>query len=168
MSHGLLTRRSALAALTGAIVAAAGPVAAAPRTTIFRAITVDVAPLLALGSRQSAELVRRELQRALAYEFAGRVTGRAGAPTLVVRITSVSLAGWAGSGGARGRGSFDTDYMEGEALIVTAAGRAAAARVPMLAALPASRAGAWYLPDIDERRIASISGHFAGWLARKV
>ena len=168
MFPSLLTRRAAVAALGGAFAAVAGAAAAAPRAGTFRAITIDVAPLAARGSRQVAELVRRELARVLPQEFAGRITGASGAPTLVVRVTSLSLAGWAGGGGVRGRGTFDTDYLEGEALIVPAAGRAGTARVPILSAVPASSSGAWYLPDIEERRIAYIAAHFAGWLARKV
>lgn len=165
------TRRAALAALGSAAAAVAvGPAAAQSAT--FRAITVDTAPLAALGARRDAAMIKQLLQRALPAAFAGRVTGARNAPTLVVRITALSLASFTGDsgggGGGGGGGTVSTDYLEGEALVVPAGGRVAVQRVPMLSAVPSASAGAWYTPDNEARRIAYITAHFAGWLARKV
>ncbi|ALK08663.1 hypothetical protein [Blastochloris viridis] len=165
-----LTRRAALVAVGGALVAAAAPAAAQSAAT-FRAITVDTAPLANLGARRDAELIRRLLQQELPAAFAGRITGARSAPTLLVRITALSLASYAGQGGGGSGGggaTVDTDYLEGEALVMPAGSRTAILRVPMLSAVPSSSAGAWYQPDNEQRRIAYITSHFAGWLAKKV
>ncbi|KAA5602579.1 hypothetical protein [Blastochloris sulfoviridis] len=167
------TRRAVLAALSGALAAlpALARPAAAQGATTFRAITIDTSPLARLGDPRDAELIRRNLSRELPAAFAGRVTGARGAPTLVVRITSLSLGSYTGtaSGGGGGGGStVDTDYLEGEALVVPAGSKTPSARVPMLSAVPSASAGAWYLPDNEERRIAYISSFFAGWLAKRV
>ena len=163
-----LTRRAALAALGGALAAlpALGRPAAAQTGATFRAINIDTTQLVG----RDAVLVRRNLARDLPAAFAGRITGARGAPTLLVRITSLSLGSYTGSasGGGSGGSTVDTDYMEGEALIVPAGGKTPTARVPMLAAVPSASAGAWYLPDNEERRIAYISSFFASWLTKRV
>jgi hypothetical protein len=168
-SADALSRRGALAALAGALagVALTGPAAA--QATTFRAITIDTSPLARLGASRAAELIHRQLERELPAAFAGRITGARGAPTLVVRIAALSLAGFAGDGGGNGGGAtVATDYLEGEALVVPAGSRTPAARVPVLSAVPSSSAGAWYAPDNDLRRIHYIVSHFAGWVAKKV
>jgi hypothetical protein len=163
------TRRAALTALGGALAAAAAAGPAAAQATTFRAISVDTKPLAQRGASGAAELIRRQLQRELAAAFAGRITGARGAPTLVVRITALSLAGFAGDGGGNGGGAtVNTDYLEGEALVVPAGSRVPVRRVPVLSAVPSSSAGAWYAPDNDLRRIRYITAHFAGWVARMV
>lgn len=162
-----LTRRGLLAALGGALAAtAAGPAAA---QTTFRAITIDTEPLARLGASRAAALIRRQLQRELPAALAGRITGARGAPTLIVRITALSLAGDASDGGgAEGGSTVNTDYLEGEGLVVPAGSRTPVQRVPVLSAVPSSSAGAWYAPDNELRRVQYIASHFAGWLAKMV
>jgi hypothetical protein len=162
-----LTRRFVLTALGGALAtAAAGPAAA--QATTFRAISIDTQPLARLGASSTAELIRGLLQRELPAAFAGRITGARGAPTLIVRVTALSLASFAGEGGGNGGGATATDYLEGEALVVPAGSRVPVRRVPVLSAVPSASAGAWYLPDNELRRIRYITSHFAGWMARMV
>jgi hypothetical protein len=172
-STDALTRRTALAALGGAlagVVSAAAATPAAAQSATYRAITIDTQPLARLGAARAAELIRRELQRELPAAFAGRITGARSAPTLIVRVTALSLAGFAGDGGGNGSGgsTVNTDYLEGEALVVPAGSRTPVQRVPVLSAVPSSSAGAWYAPDNELRRINYITSHFAGWMAKKV
>ncbi|QRE77304.1 hypothetical protein [Methylobacterium aquaticum] len=160
-----LFSRSLIAA---ALLAAAGPASAQDATlppgTRFSAIRVDVGPLLARGLGPYAETVRAELQAALARNFADRVGGPG--PTLVVRVTGVSFNPYAGSETRFGGGNAtNTDYLEGEALVVDRAG-SVLLRHPQLSATNASSGGAWYNPASEGRRVTYISEHYAAWLKR--
>ncbi|WP_019905204.1 hypothetical protein [Methylobacterium sp. 77] len=128
-------------------------------------IRVDVGPLLAQGGGAPAEALRGDLLGALKSEFAERLGGAG--PVLVVRITSLSLRPYTGSEGGRSGfgGGSQSDYLEGEALIVGRRGEVLA-RHPQLSALPSSSGGAWYDPDSERRRVAAIAQHYAGWLRR--
>ena len=133
----------------------------------FRAVVVDTSRLAALGNPTVAELIGQELGSQARQTFADRLTpGDARAPTLVIRIDSISLASYAGDSYRAPAGSADTDYLEGAGL-VSSGGRVLSA-TPILSALDAGYSGAWYQPDIDRRRIASISHHFAYWLRREM
>lgn len=164
-----LSRRAALAALAfGLAGIAATPATAQSFGGTYRAIVVDTSQLESLGGRFSAGYIKRQLGVELPRAFAGRIGGGPGAPTLVVRVKAISLGASTGAHGGSGRsGGGDSDYLEGDALVV-APGGAVLARVPLLSAVPSSSVGAWYSPDIDPRRVAYLCSHFAGWLARKV
>ncbi|WP_244748574.1 hypothetical protein [Methylobacterium indicum] len=165
----LIGRSLVAAALAAATLPASAQEAALPPATRFSAIQVDVRPLLATGLGIYAEGVRAELQAALAQAFAGRVGGPG--PTLVVRVTGLSLNPYAGSetrSGGRGGGggnATNTDYLEGEALVVDRGGTVLL-RHPQLSATNASSGGAWYDPASERRRVAYIAGHYAAWLKK--
>lgn len=168
------TRRAILMgwAAGGIVSALSGRARAAPTPEAmaglrFRAVVVDTSRLAALGNPTTAELIGQELGGQARQIFADRLApGDPRAPTLVIRIDSISLSSYAGDR-YRGRGgSANTDYLEGAGL-VSAGGRVISA-TPILSALDANYSGAWYLPDIDQRRIASISHHFAYWLRREM
>ncbi|WP_156463041.1 hypothetical protein [Methylobacterium sp. Leaf93] len=133
--------------------------------TRLSAIRVDVGPLLAAGGGAPAEALRDDLLGALNREFADRIGGAG--PVLVVRIKSLSLRPYTGSEGGRSGfgGGSQSDYLDGEALIVGRRGEFLA-RHPQLSALPSSSGGAWYDPDSERRRVAAIAQHYAGWLRR--
>lgn len=131
----------------------------------FSTVRVDVRPLLAEGGGLPAEALRSDLTEALQRSFADRLNGRG--PSLVVRITGLTLAAYAGSQGDRhgfGGGS-QSDYLDGEALLVGRRGEILA-RHPQLSALPASSGGAWYDPDSERRRLTALAEHYAQWLRR--
>ena len=154
------------AALMAAALPAGAQDASLPPTTRFSAIRVDVRPLLATGLGVYAEGVRGELQAALARAFADRVGGPG--PTLVVRVTGLSLNPYAGSetrGGRGGGNATNTDYLEGEALVIDRGGTVLL-RHPQLSATNASSGGAWYDPASERRRVSYIAGHYAAWLKR--
>ena len=159
--RGVLLAAVAWVALTGAGLA----------QTAFGAISgvrVDVGPLLARGAGPQAQVLRDDLTAALRQSFLDRI-GATG-PTLVVRVHALSLSAYAGSLGGRGSfggGGTQSDYLDGEALLVGRRGEVLA-RHPQLSALPASSGGAWYDPASERRRVAAIADHYAAWLRRSL
>ncbi|WP_407068118.1 hypothetical protein [Methylobacterium crusticola] len=157
--------------LVGALLAgilAAGTAAAQddrlPPGTRFSAIRVDVGPLQAQGLDGFALQVRGDLQAALGRVFADRLGGPG--PVLVVRVTGVSLNAYAGSDSRHGRGGgSNTDYLDGEALVLGRKGEVLLRR-PQLSATPASYGGAWYDPASERRRTTVLAEHYAAWLKR--
>ena len=153
-----------LALLAGLL---AGP-ASAQDFDRFGGVAVDVRPLQAYARGPQAEALRADLTAALRQAFGDRIVR--GGPTLVVRVSGLSLNPYAGGQGA-GRDSFGgggvTDYLEGEALLVGRDG-AILARHPQLSALPASSGGAWYDPASERRRVAALAEHYAAWLRRSL
>ncbi|MGY2047514.1 hypothetical protein [Methylobacterium sp. JK268] len=144
----------------------AGPTAAAPLDpgARFSALRVDVEPLRARGLGAFAETLAGDLREALARSFADRI-GASG-PVLVVRVTGVTLTAYAGSQVRRGRGGgTDTDYLDGEALVLGRRGEVLL-RHPQLSAIPASSGGAWYDPRAERRRVTALAEHYAWWLRR--
>jgi hypothetical protein len=128
-------------------------------------VDVDVRPLLALGGGVPALALREDLLAALKAEFADRLGGRG--PVLLVRIKGLSINPYAGGDGGRGRlgGGTQSDYLDGEALLIGRRGKVLA-RHPQLSAVPSSSGGAWYDPASERRRVTAIAQHYAGWLRR--
>lgn len=137
-------------------------------------ISVDVSALVAQGQGPFATLVGDRLSDALASAFADRLAPRdRTAPRLVVRLKSLILSAWAGSSSIRiggidyAEGGSDSDYLDGEALIVSRRGDIQA-RYPILFALPSSYSGPWYLADNEQRRAATIAQLYADWVKRQI
>ena len=148
-----------LTALAGA--AAAGDF---PPTALFSDVRVDVRPLRDAGAGLQADALAADLTEALRKSFAARIGGSG--PRLVVVVKALSLRPYSGSGGRRGLGgNFETDYLEGEALLVGRHGQVLG-RHPQMTATPSSYGGAWYDPQFEGRRLAAIADIYAQWLAR--
>lgn len=136
-------------------------------------ITVDVSVLEERGLGPIARLLATALRNDLQAQFAGRL-GNSGAPALVVRLTTLLMPSFTGAdalgggGGMFGGGSGGVphDYLEGEALIVGSGG-GILARYPLLTNLPSSYSGPWYDPQIDRKRLLSLSAAFASWVRRR-
>ncbi|PXW62080.1 hypothetical protein [Methylobacterium sp. B4] len=130
-------------------------------------VAVDMRPLQAYARGPQAEALRADLTEALRRSFGDRMVR--GAPTLVVRVSGLTLNPYAGGEGVGRGGSFggggSTDYLDGEALLVGRGGEILA-RHPQLSALPASSGGAWYDPASERRRLAALAEHYAQWLRR--
>jgi len=160
-----LSRRSFIlgtAAVAG--LALAPPGLAQVAASHFSSIEVDVSRLHALGAGPYAEYLRSVLLAETRRVFADRI-GRGG-PRLVVRLNSVSLASYSGGGAGRFRGgTFHSDYLDGEALIVDRRGTILA-RYPQLSAAPAHAVAAWYDPQLDQKRTVALAQHYASWLRR--
>ncbi|SDM47634.1 hypothetical protein SAMN05216360_102203 [Methylobacterium phyllostachyos] len=153
--------------LAGLILLAAAGSAAAddfPPTAQFSDIRVDVRPLRDKGAGLQAEALAADLTEALRKNFSDRIGGRG--PRLIVVVSGLSLRPYAGSGARPGLGgNFQTDYLEGEALLVGAKGQILG-RHPQMTATPSSYGGAWYDPQFEGRRLAAIADIYAQWLAR--
>ena len=158
----ILDRRAVLVALAAGL---ALPASAQEPAQAFSAVSVDVRPLRAKGLGAYADAVGAALQAELATAFRDRI--RPGAPRLSVVVTGISMQAYAGGEGRFVRGGAPNDYLEGEALVIGRRGEVLA-RHPQLSALPASSGGAWYLPDNEQRRLAALCGHYAGWLRRRI
>jgi hypothetical protein len=170
-------RRAMLAGCVGVLVSAAtiafgqaapqaSPDAVDAAALRFRTVVVDTSRLEALGSASTAALVKRSLGAEARTIFADRLApGDARAPSLLIRIDSISLASYAGDYPAFS-GMGNTDYLEGAGIV--SSGGHVISTTPVLSALDASYSGAWYQPDIDERRVVSLSHHFAYWLRRQM
>jgi hypothetical protein len=135
-----------------------------PPTAVFSDIRVDVRPLREAGAGLQADALAADLNAALRKNFAGRIGGRG--PRLVVVVKALSLRPYVGGGARRGRGgNFETDYLEGEALLVGRDGQVLGHH-PQMTATPSSYGGAWYDPDFERRRLSVIADIYAQWLAR--
>ena len=134
----------------------------------FADIRVDVRPLIAQGNGLQAEALRADLTAALRRSFAGRLGGRG--PVLVVLVRGLSLPPYAGAqGGGRGGlgGGNQTDYLDGEALLVGRGGEVLG-RHPQLTATPSSYGGPWYDPVSERRRVTAVANIYAEWLRRQL
>ena len=130
-------------------------------------MAVDVSPLVARGGGASAGLIAQLLPAKLGAAFADRLaTGDKRLPALVARIDTLFLSSF-GETRSPGIDTLGTmDSMEGAGLVVL--GRQTIATTPLRVTLPASYSGAYYLPDIDSKRIDSLCFSFASWLGREM
>lgn len=159
-SHSVARTSLVAAALGAAMMVVSAGAAFAERS--FSGVRVDTS---AIGSSSTAQILKTGLEARLRYYFASDLHGDRSAPLLVVRLTSVSLQTGPLIGGRDGRGG-DTDYLEGEALVVGRGGQIIL-RHPLLAALNSGET-AWYLPDFDKRKTEALANSYAYWLKREL
>jgi hypothetical protein len=108
--------------------------------------------------------VRQILLAKLQQTFADRLRpGDRRLPVLVVHIQSIYLTTYVDTYDPHA----NVDWMEGSAALI-GPGHQITGQYPLLVNLPAAYSGAWYLPDIDTRRIDSLCYAFAQWLRRAV
>jgi len=116
------------------------------------ALTIDTSAIARTGHRGFAAEIRpllaNQLQKALGPRFGARAT---------VRITKIYLAPHGGQGADE-----IEDRLHG---VVIVPGRGA---IPIIVSLPPSASGAWYTPNVDERRVYRLIEAFAGWVARSI
>ncbi len=156
---------------TAAQVPGAAPFGGAvslPAGLRFREVAVDASRLARLGNEAGAVMVTGVLTRQLHEVFADLIVPRgAGGATVLAKISSIYLTSYTGSRAYNGRdGGGGNDNLEGVGIV--SSGGQVLAQVPILSVLSATYSGAWYQPDIDERRVASICHHFAWWLRREM
>ena len=136
----------------------------------FREVRVDTRPFAAKGVSRYAAKVGERLKRAVAEAFSDRlVPGDRAAPVLVVEVSTVRLAAWAGGsrrGFGFGSGSLDADEMEG-ALVVQSRQGAVVERRRHYASSEPSNSGPWYLPDNEDRRLEALCRLYAAWAVRE-
>jgi hypothetical protein len=129
--------------------------AAAFAATAFPAgaLTIDTTAIAHTGHRAFAAdikpLLASELQKALGPRF--RMAG-------TVRITKIYLGPYGGQ-------SSTADHEDKIYGVVLVPGRGA---IPIRVSLPPSVAGAWYAPNVDQRRVYRLIEAFAGWVAKSI
>lgn len=155
----IVSKRRFLAAGLLATGSIATPALARP---FAGAIVVDARPLAAKGASAAAAAVERALTAELASAFAGALPPGA---RLVVRIDGLSLAAFAGGTGVNRSG--ETDALEGVATLVGAGGQVLST-YPLRNVVPASSAGAWYVPGNEGRRLVEVCRNYALWLRRGI
>lgn len=156
----MTTRR---AFLTGSAVLAAGGLAsfsASAQPVSIGAIKVDARLLAPQGWGENAPRIARALELELARQLAP--LRRRGGPTLHVTVQGLWLNTATGTGGAGDGG--DNDNMDSLAEVFDR-GRVLFSR-EIRSMLLTSSGGAWYRPDIDQRRVAALLENNAQWIRR--
>ena len=159
MRHGRwVSRRSTLLLLTSALALAfdrgRSDAAGLVGSMAISHISIDGGPL---G-------VRPILLAKLQQTFADRLRpGDRQLPVLVVHIQSIYLTTYVDTRDPHA----NVDWMEGSAALV-GPGHQLIGSYPLQVNVPAAYSGAWYLPDIDARRIDYLCYVFAQWLRRAV
>ena len=127
---------------------------------------VDAGPLAAQGGAGAAALIQRFMPGKLQGVFGDLIApGTRGLPALVARIDTLYLTGFADVPGGNSMIRAQ-DTMTGAGLVVR--DRRTEAETPLRVTLPPSYSGTWYTPDVDSRRIVSLSDQFAYWLRREM
>jgi hypothetical protein len=121
-------------------------------------ISVDVRPLLEAGLGGFAEMLRADLERALADEFAGRLGP---GQRIIVQIRSISLNDYGGIESLY----YNNDYLDGTVTLIGPDGREVTTQ-KILTVLPASYGGPWYIAGTEQRRAAGLARSFASWARR--
>ena len=150
------------AAILGFAVALSGAEAAFAERS-FSGVKVDTR---ALGDSVTSRELKSNLESRLQYYFTGQFNGGRGAPLLVVRLTSVTIQSAPPTAGGRGEGGGDSNYLEGEALVLGRGGEILL-RHPLLVALSGNQNG-WYLPDFEKRKADALANSYAYWLKRQL
>ncbi|HLJ70004.1 MAG TPA: hypothetical protein VKU03_01720 [Roseiarcus sp.] len=164
-----LSRRGVMALIAmGAILASSTGGAETPPplppNTHFKAIRVDVAPLLANSGEPTAGWMAQSLTGPLQAAFAAHLApGDRAAPTLVVRIDNVFL-GESGNGVAGFTGDVTArDNIQGAGVVVGPDGRTVAV-YPLFSVLYNYTGGTNFEMGSYRRRIAELAQSFAQWL----
>lgn len=149
----------ASAAMVVGVLPARAQSAAGPR---FSTIKVDTRPLSLIGGGASATAVQRILPAKMQSVFADLIgSGDRRSPAIVARIDRLYLASFVDNT-PPGFSFGNMDTMDGAGVVV------GQGETPLHVTLSPSYSGAYYLPDIDLRRIDSICYQFAYWLRREM
>lgn len=169
MSPRRLDRRAflalaGLAPLSGCILGGEPPL---PHAKV-RAVTLDVGPLVDKGLSNYAQKVEAMGRPALARAFADILAPNdRKAPTVTVSISEIHFSASPNGGGSDDTlGPGDEDAATGRLDVSAADGLPAFSRRLFATRSPAD-AGPWYLPDIDDRRLAKLLDLYAIWARRE-
>lgn len=156
----VLARRTLLTGVAATLLAGCQTTARTSPAVAIGAIRVDTGPLAAKGQAGTAAQIKPMLER----ELAGlRAAGGGRGATLHVAVTGLYLTSYAGGAAA----TLGNDTLESEAVLVGADGREIA-RYPILAIMAPSFGGAWYRPDVNQRRVEALVASNAQWIRRAV
>ncbi|SEG83350.1 hypothetical protein [Bosea lathyri] len=165
------TRRNALAAALAGAILAVSPLASLPalaQAAVVGAIRVDVSRLVEQGWGPNAAAIKAGLERELALAL-GPAFRRGAGPLLFVKVNGIFMPSYAGGGGGGrfGGGGGSNDSFDSVATLIGPDNRVLAT-YPILSSLSSGYSGAWYLPDIDQRRINALIQTNAAWIKRYV
>lgn len=152
----MLARRTILTGLAAALLGGCRTTAQTASPVAIGAVRVDTGPLAAKGQSATAAAIKPMLERALASL---RTAGRGA--TLQVTVSGLYLTSYAGGQAV----TLGNDTLESEAVLVGTDGRELA-RYPIMSIMAPSFSGAWYLPDINQRRISALVANNAQWIRR--
>lgn len=156
----MTTRR---AFLTGSAALAAGGLVSLPalaQPVSIGAIKVDARSLGPLGWGENAPRIGRAFESRLASELLP--LRRRGGPTLHVTVLWLWLGAGVG-GGMAGDGSGGSDDNMLSVIELADRGGPPVSR-EIRSMLPSTSGGAWYRPDVDQRRIAALLENNAQWI----
>lgn len=126
------------------------------------AINVDVSRLVELGVGPYAGRIKAILARDLTNALAP--SGRRGGATVTVAVRSLFLPSYVGS-------TFDdssgNDHLESVTTVTGADGHVLAT-YPINSSNASGDAGAWYDPDLLDRRVDLLARNHALWIARSI
>ncbi len=167
----MTTRRQFLAlSLAGATLALLPPAisSALAQAAPIGSIRVEFARTVTDGWGDNVRLVSAELQRTLT-ELLGPTFRHGAGNRLVVRVNSIWLASYAGGGGGGkpSDGGASNDYLESLVTLYDSRGRELE-NWPIMSTETSGGAGAWYLPDVDQRRLKALARNNAYWIKRYV
>ena len=151
------TRRLLVMGAAATLLAGCQTATQAVSPVAIGAIRVDTGPLAAKGQSATAAMIKPMLER----ELASLRTADRGGPTLQVTVTGLYLTSYAGGQAV----TMGNDTLESEARLIGADGREIA-RYPILAIMAPSSGGAWYRPDVNQRRIEALVASNAQWIRR--
>lgn len=149
----MLARRIVLTGFVAALLAGCQTTAQTASPVAIGAIRVDAGPLAAKGQSATAARIKPVLERELVSLRSAR------GATLQVTVTGLYLTSYAGGQAA----TLGNDTLESEAVLLGPDGREIA-RYPIMSIMAPSFSGAWYLPDINERRIDALVANNAQWI----
>lgn len=163
----MITRRHVLAAALGATALALAPAVspAFAQAPAVGAIRVEALPSVVEAWGPHVPMVKAELERTLAEILGPAYRPRTGT-RLVVTIGSIWLAGYAG-GSKWSDGGSSNDMLESTATLYDSKGRQLAS-YPIRSTETSGGAGAWYLPDVDQRRLKALARNNAWWIKRYI
>ncbi len=163
----MTTRRNLLSlGLTGAALTLSPALvtAALAQTRTIGAIRVDTSRIARQGWGENAERIRIAMERQLA-ETLSPLYQRGKGATLHVLVKGVWLSSFAGGSGRSTGGGGSNDNFDSEITVFGPRGEVLQS-FPILSVVDSGSGGAWYRPDVDQRRVAALIENNSLWIKR--
>jgi hypothetical protein len=156
----MFARRIVLTGFVATLLAGCQTTAQTASPVAIDRVRVDTGPLATKGQSATAAAIKPMLERELASL---RTTDVGHGATLHVAVTGLYLASYAGGQSV----TLGNDTLESEVRLIGVDGREIG-RYPILAIMAPSYGGAWYRPDVNQRRIEALVASNAQWIRRAI